>query len=128
MFPQVITNVIDARVSLNRVKAFLMAEEVDTKPVEVRHGGSIEVSRGTFYWDDDRQVTALTDVNMNITAGKLCCVVGETGAGKSALLNALIGELRGDDAMTMTVAGTIAYTAQTPYDIHMRCIVDMLCT
>jgi hypothetical protein len=26
-----------------------MAEEVETKPVEVKHGGAIEVARGTFY-------------------------------------------------------------------------------
>lgn len=68
---------------------------------------------GTFYWSVGRggggrrsseavttegesaAVPAVVDVELSVPPGHLVCVYGPTGCGKSALLLAMLGELRG---------------------------------
>jgi NitT/TauT family transport system ATP-binding protein len=40
---------------------------------------------------DDREVVALTDINLEIEQGEFICILGPSGCGKSTLLNAIAG-------------------------------------
>lgn len=79
--------------SLNRIQAFLTSHEIAPKDAAAGAGGAgdktpgaVQLLRGSFFWDDQRQKPALTDVTMAVQPGKFACVIGETGSGKSALL------------------------------------------
>lgn len=39
----------------------------------------------------NEKVTALNDINLNVSKGQICCIVGTSGSGKSTLLNQLAG-------------------------------------
>ncbi|KAJ3113504.1 hypothetical protein HDU96_003327 [Phlyctochytrium bullatum] len=54
------------------------------------------------------------DLSLNLPAGKLVCVVGPVGAGKSSLLNAMIGEMTRLEG-AVTFHGRIAYVPQQPW-------------
>lgn len=50
--------------------------------------------------DDDREVFALKEINLDATAGEFICILGPSGCGKSTLLNAIAG-------FTKPTSGTI---------------------
>lgn len=59
--------------------------------------------------------SGLTDIDFTLPQGRLLCIVGAVGSGKSSLLQGLIGEMRktkGD----VRFSGNIAYCAQTPWN------------
>lgn len=43
------------------------------------------------FCSDDREVVALTDINLEIEQGEFICILGPSGCGKSTLLNAIAG-------------------------------------
>ena len=53
---------------------------------------AVAISRGTFSWAEDSE-PVLRDVELRVPAGALVMVVGPVGAGKTSLLNTLLGEL-----------------------------------
>ncbi|KAG8971979.1 hypothetical protein FRC05_010514, partial [Tulasnella sp. 425] len=55
---------------------------------------------------------ALRNVSIHIPRGQLCAIVGPVGAGKSSLLNALIGEMKQLRGAKPVFGGSIAYCAQ----------------
>ena len=63
---------------------------------------------------------SLSDVDLMVRQGELCCVVGPVGSGKSTLLSACIGELtllRG----SVSVRGKVAYVPQTAFILNGAC-------
>nr|XP_034987531.1 multidrug resistance-associated protein 6-like [Zootoca vivipara] len=94
--PFSINAVVQAKVSLNRLAAFLCLEELDQTETG---SGSLDcmqdcvmVMEGTFSWSRESP-PCLKRINLAIPRGSLCAVVGQVGAGKSSLLSALLGEL-----------------------------------
>ncbi|EJU01052.1 ABC protein [Dacryopinax primogenitus] len=57
---------------------------------------------------------ALRDVNLSIPRGQLVAIVGPVGAGKSSLLQGLLGEMRRTKG-TVTFGGAVGYCAQTAW-------------
>ena len=57
----------------------------------------------------------LTDISLTVQAGETVAVVGGVGAGKSSLLAALLGEMETTDRFPVDRAGSVAYSAQTPF-------------
>lgn len=51
------------------------------------------------------------DINLEVTEGKLCVVIGQVGSGKSTLLQVILGELELDEG-TIEVNGVLSYAAQ----------------
>uniref|UniRef100_A0A674BGX9 Canalicular multispecific organic anion transporter 2-like n=1 Tax=Salmo trutta TaxID=8032 RepID=A0A674BGX9_SALTR len=77
MFPQVISSIIQASVSLKRIQDFLSHDELDP------------------------------DINLMVPQGSLLAVVGHVGCGKSSLVSALLGEMEkmeGDISIRGSVA------------------------
>ncbi|CAL9707790.1 unnamed protein product [Knipowitschia caucasica] len=113
MLPQVISSMVQASVSLNRIQNFLSHDELDPESVD-KKGTSPEfaatILNGKFTWDK-QDPPVLHNINMMVPQGSLLAVVGHVGCGKSSLISALLGEmekLEGD----VSVRGSVAYVPQ----------------
>lgn len=121
VLPSVISQCVEAFVSVDRVLKFLKSPEVDQqallKNVQAAPAGepAVTVPRGvSMFWDDEGTVTALRDLELDLAAGGLTLVIGKTGSGKSALLQGLCGELN-LKGQTPTLNGSISYASQLPW-------------
>lgn len=63
---------------------------------------------------DEANIFKLNGVNMEIPRGKLVAIVGAVGAGKTSLLQGLIGEMRRTTG-TVEFGGSVAYCGQTAW-------------
>lgn len=113
MLPQVISNLAQASVSINRIQNFLANDELDPDAVNKEKsmsGIAIAVQNGTFSWATSGD-PILTNINLLVPSGSLVAIVGHVGCGKSSLVSALLGEmekLEGD----VSVRGSVAYVPQ----------------
>eukprot|EP00742_Colponemidia_sp_Colp-10_P009368 GILJ01010209.1.p1 GENE.GILJ01010209.1~~GILJ01010209.1.p1 ORF type:complete len:1421 (-),score=210.50 GILJ01010209.1:229-4491(-) len=79
---------------------------------EIRNGYFLWSSEGCGTVSDDMLLSAtLQDVNVCFPPGKLTCVVGKVGSGKSSLLLALLGEIRKLQG-AVTTPLNVAFTSQ----------------
>ncbi|RKP02372.1 hypothetical protein CXG81DRAFT_10852 [Caulochytrium protostelioides] len=132
VLPDVISSIVEATVSFQRLQTYLLAEELDTRAVErlpeivdtadrVGANGKLavlQVTSADFAWSHDRRLPILRNVTFHVDQGELFCIVGKTGAGKSSLLSALLGEmykLRGHVSMM----GKLAYVPQSAWIMNM---------
>jgi len=86
-----------------------LASEASSKAVSIQ---------GTFRWSSDTAVPpALRDIDVCIPAGELVAIVGAVGTGKSALLQALLGELLPEETSAASVSRPkiVAYSPQVPH-------------
>ncbi|KAK9321897.1 hypothetical protein V1517DRAFT_325221 [Lipomyces orientalis] len=97
---EMITNVIEARTSVERVQKFLDEEEtqkyIQLSKTRRSHGDPLIGFRdASFAWGAGQTNFdfKLQDVDITFEPGKLSVIVGPTGAGKSSLLMALLGEM-----------------------------------
>lgn len=63
---------------------------------------------------DDGKLFELRNIKLEIPRGSLVCVVGRIGSGKSALLQALIGEMRATRG-EVVFGGPLSYFQQSPW-------------
>uniref|UniRef100_A0A5F9C1S4 Multidrug resistance-associated protein 1 n=1 Tax=Oryctolagus cuniculus TaxID=9986 RepID=A0A5F9C1S4_RABIT len=116
ILPMVISSIVQASVSLKRLRIFLSHEELEPDSIErrsVKDGGgtnSITVKNATFTWARGEPPT-LNGITFSIPEGALVAVVGQVGCGKSSLLSALLAEM---DKVEGHVAlkGSVAYVPQ----------------
>ncbi|KAM9261649.1 ATP-binding cassette sub-family C member 6 [Cariama cristata] len=112
--PVSINAAVQAKVSLNRLAAFLNLEELNPEsssrntPDSVQ--ASITIRNGTFCWSKETS-PCLRRIDLTVPQGSLLAVVGQVGAGKSSLLSALLGELEKTDGC-VTMKDTAAYVPQ----------------
>ncbi|KAJ2907230.1 hypothetical protein MKZ38_006524 [Zalerion maritima] len=117
ILPMVITSIVEASVAVGRITDFLTAEEVQPDAVEYLdavdelHEDAITIRDGTFCWDRNEKKPALKDIHFTASKGELTCVVGRVGAGKSSLLQSIMGDLWKEEG-TVKLHGTVAYVAQ----------------
>ncbi|XP_056263511.1 multidrug resistance-associated protein 1 isoform X3 [Pseudoliparis swirei] len=113
MLPMVISSMVQASVSLKRLRVFLSHEELQEDSVEheaVPASLSISMVDGVFSWSRAESPT-LKRLNVCIPEGSLVAVVGHVGSGKSSLLSALLGEMDKLEG-TVAVKGSVAYVPQ----------------
>ncbi|NWI49193.1 MRP1 protein, partial [Calyptomena viridis] len=114
MLPMVISNIVEASVSLKRLRVFLSHEELD--PGSIIRGpateaeGCIVVKNSTFSWAKT-DPPLLNGINFTVPEGSLVAVVGQVGCGKSSLLSALLGEMDKKEGYVV-VKGSVAYVPQ----------------
>ncbi|KMU72653.1 bile pigment transporter 1 [Coccidioides immitis RMSCC 3703] len=117
ILPMVITSIIEASVAVNRLKTFFTADELQTDAVlrqdPVSHGGdeSVRIRDATFTWDRHEGRRVLENIDFSARKGELSCIVGRVGAGKSSLLQALLGDLWKINGEVI-MRGRVAYVAQ----------------
>ncbi|XP_015591556.1 multidrug resistance-associated protein 1 isoform X6 [Cephus cinctus] len=114
MLPMMITNIIQAAVSVKRINKFMNTEELD--PNNVQHDSSemypVVIENGNFTWDSDNaEKPVLRNINIQVKQGQLVALVGSVGSGKSSLVSALLGEM---DKLSgrVNTKGSIAYVSQ----------------
>ncbi|XP_029433021.1 multidrug resistance-associated protein 1-like isoform X2 [Rhinatrema bivittatum] len=114
MLPMVISSIVQASVSLKRLRVFLSHEELD--PDSIVRGsikgsdGSIIVKNATFSWSRS-DPPSVKDIDLRIPEGSLIAVVGQVGCGKSSLLSALLGEMEKREG-SVCVKGSVAFVPQ----------------
>ena len=128
LFPIFLLKMVQLGVSLRRLSAFLVAEEVQIpeeeqvyKEVQVNstnehcEGNAVlTLSKATFHWDQSEEAV-LREVELVVGRGELVGVVGRVGAGKSSLLLAMMGELGGSGVSRSARCGGVAYAGQQPW-------------
>lgn len=123
VLPMVITSIVEASVAVGRLTDFLNAEEIQPnavtiKPAPEQMGEETVVIRdGTFSWNRHETKSALKKINFTAYKGQLSCIVGRVGAGKSSLLQAILGDLYKIHGVT-EVSGTIAYASQQTWILN----------
>nr|QFQ66290.1 putative ATP-binding cassette transporter C [Exophiala pisciphila] len=121
VLPMVITSIIEATVAVGRLTAFFTADELQNdsvrqidEPPSQNGETSVSIKDATFTWDKNQDNNVLQDINFNANKGELTCIVGRVGAGKSSLLQALLGDLWKING-EVVVCGRIAYAAQSAW-------------
>nr|KAF6488609.1 ATP binding cassette subfamily C member 6 [Molossus molossus] len=128
--PFSIHSIVQARVSLDRLAAFLCLEEVDPEAVDSSpsrcsaRDACIRVREGTFAWSREGP-PCLHRINLSVPQGYLLAVVGPVGAGKSSLLSALLGELSKVEG-SVTIKGPVAYVPQEAW-VQNASVVENVC-
>lgn len=82
-------------------------------PTAVEEAGLLRVE-GSFSFRQ-HGVAAVRDLHLAVPRGQLVAILGPPGAGKTALLHALLGELHPIGGAKIQVPGKIAYSAQVPH-------------
>uniref|UniRef100_A0A673I3D3 Multidrug resistance-associated protein 1 n=1 Tax=Sinocyclocheilus rhinocerous TaxID=307959 RepID=A0A673I3D3_9TELE len=90
MLPMVISSMVQASVSMKRLRVFLSHEELD---------------------EDNVERPAITACESSDSQGALVAVVGHVGSGKSSLLSALLGEMQKQEG-SVSIKGSVAYVPQ----------------
>ncbi|KAI5968496.1 hypothetical protein KGF57_000197 [Candida theae] len=115
--PDAIVAIVEATNCFARLDEFFAMKENKSKVVRestpvVAGDVTVEVENATFSWDRDN--VALSEISLAAKNGQLTCIVGKVGAGKSALIKAILGEVPISKG-TVKVNGSIAYCAQQPW-------------
>ena len=120
ILPIVITSIIEASVAVKRLTDYFTAEELQTDAVTyedpVSHVGdeSVRIRDAAFTWNRYNGAHVLENIDFSARKGELSCILGRVGAGKSSMLQALLGDLwrvHGE----VTVRGRVAYVAQSAW-------------
>ncbi|RYQ86551.1 hypothetical protein Ahy_B10g106219 isoform C [Arachis hypogaea] len=114
MLPNLLSQVANANVSLQRLEELFLAEERNLKqnPPLVPGLPAISIKNGNFSWDAKAEKSTLSNINVEIPIGSLVAIVGGTGEGKTSLISAMIGELPLLKDGNAIIRGTVAYVPQ----------------
>jgi ATP-binding cassette subfamily C (CFTR/MRP) protein 4 len=131
-FPLAIECIGIVRISLARIQAFLESPELSTEAAAVASPVSenlVDVHSASCEWEGTKasgggssapsSPTAavpftLQCIDLRVRRGEFVAVVGAVGAGKSMLMQLLLGELH-PTAGTAHISGRIAYSSQLPW-------------
>ncbi|KAF7294499.1 hypothetical protein MKEN_01442500 [Mycena kentingensis (nom. inval.)] len=121
MLSQVLSNIIEAMVSVKRLQDFFRASELQPDAREVVFKPNLEIGDevlsiedGEFCWDSTDVVPTLENINFVARKGQLTAVMGRVGAGKTSLLSAIIGDMSKSEGK-VRVFGSVAYAPQNPW-------------
>ncbi|KAI1875694.1 uncharacterized protein JN550_001980 [Neoarthrinium moseri] len=137
VIPELTTDLLDAWVSIKRIEEYLLGAEIIKYTKE---SDEVTFDGATIAWpaddkDEDPDKFILRDVNVTFPKGELSVISGKTGAGKSLMLAAILGEvdiLSGSIAVPRApplsqrhdsnankgnwiIPGAIAFVAQIPW-------------
>ena len=120
ILPLVISAIVEATVAASRLTGFLTAEELQPDAVVRREtqtqpgAETVRIRDASFTWNKTEGRHVLRDISFSANKGTLSCIVGRVGAGKSSLLQAMLGDLfklNGE----VVAHGSVAYVAQQPW-------------
>lgn len=95
VLPELITNAIDAFVSINRIDKFINAAEIEDLRTDSEE---IKFKDASIAWPsdnvkEDKDKFVLNNIKLHFPRKELSVISGKTGSGKTLLLNALLGEI-----------------------------------
>lgn len=120
VIPWVIGNIVESQISVTRLTDFLTSDELNTTaihrlpPTDKPHAACVEIDDADFLWTREPYKVALVNISYLAKMNELNCIVGRVGAGKSSLLQSLLGDLHKPKGIAMT-KGSIAYVPQVPW-------------
>lgn len=137
VIPELTTDALDAWTSVQRIEKYLGSPEIEDFAEESEE---VTFDNATLAWPaddklDDEERFVLRDVTVTFPKGELSVISGKTGAGKSLMLAAILGEVdllsgkialpkppKREDRMdskatkdNWIIPGAIAYVAQIPW-------------
>ncbi|XP_068657301.1 ABC transporter C family member 2-like [Aristolochia californica] len=117
MLPNLITQVVNANVSLKRLEELFLAEErfLLPNPSIQPELPAISIKNGNFSWDPMAEKPTLSNINLDIPVGSLVAIVGGTGEGKTSLTSAMLGELPPLEGSSVILRGSVAYVSQVSW-------------
>jgi ABC-type multidrug transport system fused ATPase/permease subunit len=120
--PDLITVLLNARVAVSRIEAFMAEPDKDmdntseeARPLVPAEDLRIEMRDASFSWPGKSE-PVLQNISFTCRPG-LTMVCGKVGIGKTALLQAILGELDQPDGNGMVTVPdeTMAYASQSPW-------------
>ena len=112
--PRLITVLLNAKVAVDRIEDFMSEpDKVHSHHIVNSRGSEISLRNASFAWPSTPQ-PVLRDINLSFASG-LTVICGKVAAGKTALLQALLGELDKIGGEVSVPDGMIAYCAQRPW-------------
>lgn len=111
-YPMAISIGAETLVSVKRLQEFLEMEEKQKTEIQRSNDKSIEVRNVNASWTDT--TPTLKSLSLHIKPGQLCAIVGPVGAGKSSVLQLLLGELANQTG-TIKIGGDVSYSSQEPW-------------
>eukprot|EP00549_Striatella_unipunctata_P000446 CAMPEP_0118676036 /NCGR_PEP_ID=MMETSP0800-20121206/1807_1 /TAXON_ID=210618 ORGANISM="Striatella unipunctata, Strain CCMP2910" /NCGR_SAMPLE_ID=MMETSP0800 /ASSEMBLY_ACC=CAM_ASM_000638 /LENGTH=946 /DNA_ID=CAMNT_0006571471 /DNA_START=562 /DNA_END=3402 /DNA_ORIENTATION=- len=130
-----VMGVSECYVSITRLQQFLetpdnplLAQNMSAKDQSL----AISLKDTTCYWDaapslkdhlemgspsldNPPSVLALDRINLTLKRGELCCIIGPVGCGKSALIQAMAGELLHQSGQLERHGSVVSYAPQDPW-------------
>lgn len=122
-YPLAVTFGAEALITLRRIQHFLQQEEIrQIKCEEIKiHQqilpfANIEIALKNINakWTSSGQNLTLRDINLTIARGKLCAIIGPVGAGKSSIIQLLLGELTHETGF-IRANSNYSYAPQEPW-------------
>ncbi|UJO16264.1 ATP-dependent bile acid permease [Fulvia fulva] len=111
--PGLVIALINAWVAVQRIQDFMAEPDLQQMATAALIGGKLAVEGGSFSWPG-ANATVLTDISISFPEA-LTVVCGEVASGKTALLQALLGELDMHKGQLIRPPEPIGYCVQTPW-------------
>lgn len=111
--PRLVTTLLNAYVAMSRIEEFMAEPDKEQADVVAEDLAELSLTNAHFAWPGVEK-NVLEDVTLQFPAG-LTVVYGEVAAGKTALLQALLGELDKRGGEFIQPDQVIGYCAQTPW-------------
>lgn len=111
--PGLITVLINASIAMERIEDFMTEPDKETTTPAPDRQAPLTLKSCSFAWPGT-SYPVLSDINLHISEG-LSVVCGKVGVGKTALLQALLGELDRLTGVSDIPNEVIGYCAQTPW-------------
>ncbi|OCL05499.1 P-loop containing nucleoside triphosphate hydrolase protein [Glonium stellatum] len=111
--PELITVLLNASVAVGRIEDFMSEPDKDHIEIPPSTATQLELKRASFAWPGAHG-NVLQDITLKLPVG-VTVVFGEVAAGKTALLQALLGELDKRDGELIRPDEMVGYCAQTPW-------------
>lgn len=112
VLPGIISAIINANVSLKRIRDFLLLDEINTSDVTYDFTPGVAMKVENVDLGYDNKEAYFHNLNLEVKKGELVAVVGGVGSGKSSLLYGILGEMHKLNSGTININGTRAYVAQ----------------
>lgn len=118
MYPFAINFVIDCRTSIKRIGGFLDNAKTNTlntmKNYDIEKPVKVKMKNVSAKWDSETIDATISNISFSIENGSKVAIIGRVGAGKSSVMQVILGELPIENG-ELRVNGIVSYASQEPW-------------